>query len=135
CIAPQTWRCFDTRMRGVINNCGDGDGDQMKQWNILPMAGFVLLLILVGKSPQAQSQSQRRPNQQRDGERDTRSRITLRPGTTISVRVADEVNSTHNHVDDVVIGTVDPSVFIDNRVVIPRGTEAHLQVVEARKGG
>jgi len=32
-------------------------------------------------------------------------------------------------------GTVDPSVFIQNHVVIPRGTEAHIQLVNAKKGG
>ncbi len=32
-------------------------------------------------------------------------------------------------------GTVDPSVFVENHVVIPRGTEAHIQMVDDKRGG
>jgi hypothetical protein len=53
----------------------------------------------------------------------------------ISVRIADDVDSNHNHIGDLFTGTVDPSVFMDNRVVIPRGTEAHIRMVEDKKGG
>ena len=61
--------------------------------------------------------------------------ITLPEGTVISVRIADKINSNHNQTGDVFTGTVDPSVLVDSRVVIPRGTEAHLQMVEDKKGG
>ncbi len=58
----------------------------------------------------------------------------MQTGTTISVRIADEVNSNHNHSGDLLTGIVDPSVFVDDHVVIPRGTEAHVRLVEDRKG-
>src|ERR1700676_849024 len=61
--------------------------------------------------------------------------ITLPEGTVISVRIADKINSIHNQAGDIFIGTVDPSVFVDSQVVIPRGTEAHLRMVEDKKGG
>src|SRR5437016_2367213 len=61
--------------------------------------------------------------------------ITLPAGTTISVRIADAVNSNHNHTGDLLTGIVDPSVFIGKHVVIPRGTEAHIRVMEDKKGG
>jgi len=61
--------------------------------------------------------------------------ITLPEGTVISVRIADKINSSHNQAGDIFIGTVDPSVLVDGYVVIPRGTEAHLRMVEDKKGG
>ncbi len=61
--------------------------------------------------------------------------VTLPAGTVISVRIADEVNSNRNHPGDIFTGTVDPSVLVENHVVIPRGTEAHIQMVDAKKGG
>lgn len=61
--------------------------------------------------------------------------VTLPEGTVISVRIADEVNSNRNHPGDLFTGTVDPSVLVDNRVVIPRGTEAQMQMVDSKKGG
>src|SRR5579862_4922371 len=61
--------------------------------------------------------------------------ITLPAGTVVSVRIADAVNSGHNHSGDLLTGIVDPSVLIENNVVIPRGTEAHVRLVEDKKGG
>ena len=61
--------------------------------------------------------------------------VTLPAGTVISVRIADEVNSNRNHPGDIFTGTVDPSVLVEDHVVLPRGTEAHIQMDDARKGG
>jgi hypothetical protein len=61
--------------------------------------------------------------------------VTLPAGTAISVRIEDEVNSNRNHPGDMFTGTVDPSVFVDDHVVIPRGTEAHIQMLDSKKGG
>jgi hypothetical protein len=77
------------------------------------------------------TQEQRRTNEKPDA----RNPITLPSGTTISVRIADEVNSSHNHAGDLITGMVDPSVFIADHVIIPRGTEAHMRVSQDRKGG
>ena len=61
--------------------------------------------------------------------------ITLQVGSVIHVRLADEVNSGHDKTDELYTGTVDPSVLIRDHVVIPRGTEAHIRLVEIKKGG
>jgi hypothetical protein len=72
------------------------------------------------------------PDAQAAGQYDV---VTLRAGTVISVRLADTVNSNHNHTGDQFSGIVDPSVLIGDRAVIPRGTEAHVRMVEDKKGG
>jgi hypothetical protein len=64
-----------------------------------------------------------------------RSDVTLPSGTVISVRVTDDVDSHKNHVGELITGSVDPSVLIDDHVVIPRGTEAHMRLTEDEKGG
>ena len=61
--------------------------------------------------------------------------ITLAEGTVIPVRIADNVDSNHDKTGTMFTGTVDPSVLINDIVVIPRGTEAHIRMVEAKKGG
>jgi hypothetical protein len=61
--------------------------------------------------------------------------VTLSSGSVIPVRLSDEVNSSHDKAGELYTGTVDPSVLIDNHVVIPRGTEAHIRAVEVKKGG
>jgi hypothetical protein len=61
--------------------------------------------------------------------------ITLPSGSVIPVRLADEVNSSHDKPGELYTGTVDPSVLIQDHVVIPRGTEAHIRAVDVKKGG
>src|SRR5690349_124355 len=61
-------------------------------------------------------------------------RVTLAAGSVISVRIADEIDSSHGKVGDLYTGIVDPSVMVGGQVVIPRGTEAHMRVVEDKKG-
>jgi hypothetical protein len=74
--------------------------------------------------------------QDRDRSADTDSdKVTLPSGYVIPVRLADEVNSSHDKAGDLFTGTVDPSVLVHDQVVIPRGTEAHIRMVEAKKGG
>ena len=60
---------------------------------------------------------------------------TLPSGSVIHIRLADEVNSGHDKAGELYTGTVDPSVLIHDHVVIPRGTEAHIRLVEVKKGG
>jgi hypothetical protein len=62
-------------------------------------------------------------------------RVTLLPGTVISVRIADRVDSNKGHTGDLLTGTVDPSVIGNDKVLIPRGTEAHVRMIEDKKGG
>ena len=61
--------------------------------------------------------------------------ITLPEGTVIPVRIADEVSSKHDRPGELFSGMVDPSVLINDIVVIPRGTEAHIRMVQRKKGG
>jgi hypothetical protein len=81
---------------------------------------------------------------ERDKERDSHQNpqnpsdyqpISLPEGTVIPVRLADDVNSSHDKEGVMFTGTVDPSVLIHDIVVIPRGTEAHIRMVEGKKGG
>ena len=76
--------------------------------------------------------SQDRSNANSSGDEDT---VTLPSGYVIPVRLADEVNSSHDKTGDLFTGTVDPSVLVNDHVVIPRGTEAHIRMVEDKKGG
>jgi hypothetical protein len=77
--------------------------------------------------------------QDRDSRRDQTSAdadtVTLPSGYIIPVRLADDVNSNHDKPGALFTGTVDPSVLVRDHVVIPRGTEAHIRMVEAKKGG
>jgi hypothetical protein len=61
--------------------------------------------------------------------------ITLPADSRISVRIADAIDSNHNHDGDMFTGIVDPSVMIHDNVVIPRGTEAHVRLANRKKGG
>ena len=51
------------------------------------------------------------------------------------MRIADDVSSKHDRPGELFSGTVDPSVLINDIVVIPRGTEAHIRMVHRKKGG
>jgi hypothetical protein len=66
---------------------------------------------------------------------DESERITLSSGMVISVRIADKVDSSKGHTGDLLTGIVDPSLIFNDRVLIPRGTEAHVRMVEDKKGG
>ena len=70
-----------------------------------------------------------------DRDRDDQDLITLPSGAVIPVRLSDEVNSSHDKAGELYTGTVDPSVLVHDHVVIPRGTEAHIRLVEVKKGG
>lgn len=61
--------------------------------------------------------------------------ITLPDGFAIPVRITDEINSKHAHSGEMYSGSVDPSVLVNDVVVIPRGTEAHIRMTHLKKGG
>jgi hypothetical protein len=61
--------------------------------------------------------------------------ITLPEGFVIPVRIMDEINSKHAHAGEMYSGSVDPSVLVNDAVVIPRGTEAHIRMTDLKKGG
>jgi hypothetical protein len=107
----------------------------MKRWtsSFLALALAPLWLLAVH---QVSGQNTPHPQASRDqpSSSDGPDTITLPEGTVISVRIADKINSSHNQTGDIFVGTVDPSVLVDGRVVIPRGTEAHLLMMEDKKG-
>lgn len=88
----------------------------------------------VRSSQHASAQSQNQPDANQSDANDN-GLITLPAGAVIPVRLADEVNSHHDKRGELYTGTVDPSVLIQNRVVIPRGTEAHVRLMRVKKGG
>jgi hypothetical protein len=81
---------------------------------------------------QGRDSQQDRSNANSAGDEGT---VTLPSGYVIPVRLADEVNSSHDKAGELFTGTVDPSVLVNEHVVIPRGTEAHIRMVEDKKGG
>lgn len=105
----------------------------MKPFRLLGVClGCLQIALLVTQASATQNADSSRGD---SSQPDTNSSVTLPEGTVISVRIADKVNSNQNHPGDTFTGTVDPSILVDNRVVIPRGTEAHIQMVDSKKGG
>jgi hypothetical protein len=100
-------------------------------------------------APQSADDARRDDESRRQQEADDRARsderrsdgpregdvITLPADSRISVRIADAIDSNHNHDGDMFTGIVDPSVMIHDNVVIPRGTEAHVRLADNKKGG
>jgi hypothetical protein len=96
----------------------------------------LVLATMVATGAAAANRRPATPREQKLSYRDeNRAEVTLPSGTIVSVRIADNVNSSHNHSGDLITGVVDPSVLIGNQVVIPRGTEAHMRLMEDKKGG
>ena len=108
----------------------------MKKWTSKFLAlALPPLWLLPVHQVSGQNTPHPQASQDQPSSSDAPDTITLPEGTVISVRIADKINSSHNQAGDIFIGTVDPSVLVDSRVVIPRGTEAHLRMVEDKKGG
>ena len=108
----------------------------MKRWtsSFLALALAPLCLLPIHQAS-GQNTAHPQANQDQPSSSDVPDTITLREGTVISVRIADKINSSHDQAGDIFIGTVDPSVLVESHVVIPRGAEAHLLMVEDKKGG
>jgi hypothetical protein len=106
--------------------------------SVLVLAACTLLALGTWYSPLA-AQENADPAQRKPSESltvpDEHQRVLLPAGTVISVRIADRVDSNRLHTGDLLTGIVDPSFIYDDRVLIPRGTEAHIRMVEDKKGG
>jgi hypothetical protein len=108
----------------------------------LLLCSFCVSTVLTGWQLAAQS-SQDPPPQQAGAQQDKppetpageNPTITLPEGYVTPVRVTEEVDSKHGRSGEMYSGSVDPSVLIDDKVVIPRGTEAHLRLIHNKKGG
>jgi hypothetical protein len=86
------------------------------------------------QDPVTQDRDSRQDRDRTGGDVDSDA-VTLPEGYVIPVRLADDVSSSHDKPGDLFTGIVDPSVLVHDHVVIPRGTEAHIRMVEAKKGG
>jgi len=106
----------------------------MKRWTIV-LALLGMAMASFAQSPQNGAPPQAPPAQQPADQQAQPQRFTLPSGFVINIRVADAVDTNHNHSGDLLTGIVDPSVLYNDRVIIPRGTEAHIRIVEDKKGG
>ena len=95
-----------------------------------------LACALMNEAARGQDDSAKAQSSEADSKpADQGQRVTLPPNTIISVRIADVINSNKNHEGDMFTGIVDPSVLVNDRVMIPRGTEAHVRMEHRKKGG
>lgn len=62
-------------------------------------------------------------------------RITIPAGTVVTVRMIDSVDSARNHPGEVFAASVENPVVVGDRVVIPRGSDVQVRLVEARSAG
>ena len=61
--------------------------------------------------------------------------VTIEPGTVLSVRMIDSINSEKNHQGDMFHGTLDSPVTVNDMVVIPEGADVTGRVVEVKDAG
>jgi hypothetical protein len=61
--------------------------------------------------------------------------VTIDPGTVLSVRMIDSINSERNHQGDMFHGTLDSPVMVGETVVIPEGADVTGRVVEVKDAG
>ncbi len=65
----------------------------------------------------------------------TPERITVPAGTVFTVRMIDGIDTSRNRPGEVFAATIDAPVVVGDRVVIPRGADARVRLVEARSAG
>jgi hypothetical protein len=61
--------------------------------------------------------------------------VTIPAGTVITVRMTDSIDSSRNRPGEEFAATVDAPIVVDERVVIRRGADARVRLVEARSAG
>jgi hypothetical protein len=61
--------------------------------------------------------------------------VTIPAGTVITVRMIDRIDSSRNRPGEEFAGTIDAPVVVDDRVVIRRGADARVRLVESRSAG
>jgi len=61
--------------------------------------------------------------------------VTIPAGTVVTVRMIDGIDSTRNRPGEEFAATLDAPIVIGERVVIPRGSDARVRLVEARAAG
>jgi len=61
--------------------------------------------------------------------------ITIPAGTVVTVRMIDSIDSSRNRAGEEFAASVDAPIVVDGRVVIRRGADARVRLVEARNAG
>ena len=61
--------------------------------------------------------------------------VTIPAGTVITVRMIDRIDSSRHRPGEEFAGTIDAPVVVDDRVVIRRGADARVRLVESRSAG
>ncbi len=62
-------------------------------------------------------------------------RITVPAGTVVTVRMIDSIDSARNRPGEEFTATVDSPIVVENRVVIQRGADARIRLVQAKSAG
>ena len=62
-------------------------------------------------------------------------RITIPAGTVVTVRIIDSIDSSRNRPGEEFAATVDAPIVVGDRVVVPRGSDARVRLVESRSAG
>jgi hypothetical protein len=63
------------------------------------------------------------------------ARLTIKPGTYVTIRTNQWLSSDQNHVGDTFTGTLEQPVIVDGIVVAQRGQSVYGRVTEAQKAG
>jgi outer membrane lipoprotein SlyB len=61
--------------------------------------------------------------------------VTIRAGTTVSVRMVDGLDSEVNQVGDTFRASLDSPIMVEDRVVVPAGTEVQGRVTDVKSSG
>ncbi len=62
-------------------------------------------------------------------------RIQIPAGTPVTIRMIDSIDSSINHTGEIFHASLESPLVVDNRVVVPRGADVYVRLVEARSAG
>lgn len=62
-------------------------------------------------------------------------RVEIPAGTSFTIRMIDPIDSEVNHSGEVFHASLDAPIVIDDKVVVPHGTDVFVKLVEARSAG
>ncbi len=60
---------------------------------------------------------------------------TIPAGTVVTVRLVDGIDSSRNHAGDEFAATVDSPIVVNDRVIVPRNSDARVRLVDAKSAG
>jgi BON domain len=62
-------------------------------------------------------------------------RITIPAGTEVSIRMIDDIDSSRDHAGDEFAATIASAVVVGDRVVIPKGSDARVRLLQVASAG